>query len=50
MIQILKKTLMMKRSVLQPSHVHFAIAKMDLSLARQRKQKQCVLLRTDYLE
>lgn len=50
MMQILKKTLMMKRSVIQPSHVHIAIAKMDLALARQRKQKQCVLLRTDYLE
>lgn len=48
MIQILKKTLMTKRSVIQPSHVHIAIAKMDLALARQ--QKQCVLLRTDYLE
>jgi uncharacterized protein HemY len=46
----IKKTLMMKRSVLQPSHVHIAIAKMDLALARQQKQKQCVLLRTDYLE
>ena len=32
MIQILKKTLMAKRSVIQPSHVHIAIAKMDLSL------------------
>jgi len=50
MMQILKKTLMTKRSVIQPSHVHIAIAKMDLALARQQKQKQCVLLRTDYLE
>jgi len=50
MMQILKKTLMAKRSVIQPSHVHIAIAKMDLALARQQKQKQCVLLRTDYLE
>lgn len=52
MMQILKKTLMTKRSVIQPSRVHIAIAKMDLALARQQKQKQkqCVLLRTDYLE
>ena len=50
MMKMLKKTLMTKRSVIQPSHVHIAIAKMDLALARQRKQNQGILLRTDYLE
>ncbi|WP_162900297.1 hypothetical protein [Acinetobacter sp. SWAC57] len=50
MMKILKKTLMLRRTVTELSHVQIAIAKMDLVLARQQKQKQCVLLRTDYLE
>ena len=33
MIQILKKTLMAKRSVIQPNHVHITIAKIAFSLA-----------------
>lgn len=50
MMKILKKALMTRRTGTEQNHVQIAITKMDLALARQRKQKQCVLLRTDYLE
>jgi hypothetical protein len=51
MMKILKKALMTRRTGgAEQSHVQIAITKMDVALARQQKQKQCVLLRTDYLE
>ena len=49
MMQKLKKKKKTKRTENQPNQDHIAIAKMDLAFARQQKQKQCALLRTDYL-